>query len=88
MTEKKQAAPYPIRPSAELRRKLEEAARVAGRTLHSEIIARLEASFVDVPRQGDVVDPRINLRQLVIEEIENYLHPAKENSKAGGSSKG
>lgn len=38
-------SPYPIRPSAALRAKLKESANFTGRTLHAEIIARLEASF-------------------------------------------
>ena len=72
MTDKRHAGQYPIRPSAELRAKLEEAARVAGRSLHAEIISRLEASF----QTAETVDglPRDVLRDVVIEELENYLN--------------
>lgn len=36
---------YPLRISAEMRKELEAAAKESGRSLHSEIVARLESSF-------------------------------------------
>ena len=44
-----QIAPYPIRMPAELRQHLEEAARAATRSLHAEIISRLERTVSDAP---------------------------------------
>jgi hypothetical protein len=52
---------------------LEEAARAAGRTLHAEIISRLEASFVDHSSPNFSTSNRSELRQLVIEELETFL---------------
>jgi hypothetical protein len=72
MTDKRHAGQYPIRPSAELRSKLEAAARAGGRSLHAEIIGRLEASF----QTSETVDglSRDVLRDVIIEELENYLN--------------
>jgi len=44
MTDKTQQTPYPIRMSPELRERLERAAKNSGRSLHAEIIKRLETS--------------------------------------------
>jgi hypothetical protein len=41
----KQAAPYPLRMPPDLRERLELAAEQAGRSLHTEVLQRLEQSF-------------------------------------------
>lgn len=48
MDEKPRATPYPLRMPGELRAKLEAAAAAASRSLHAEIVARLEASFASM----------------------------------------
>ncbi|WP_313146391.1 Arc family DNA-binding protein [Diaphorobacter nitroreducens] len=45
MTDRHQQKPYPLRMPDELRTKLEQAAQAGSRSLHAEILARLEASF-------------------------------------------
>lgn len=45
MTDRHQQKPYPLRMSDELRAKLEAAAKDGLRSLHAEILSRLEASF-------------------------------------------
>jgi len=49
LMDRHQIAPYPIRMPAELRQHLEEAARAASRSLHAEIISRLERTMSDAP---------------------------------------
>lgn len=46
MKDRHAITPYPIRMPPELRTQLEEAAKEGNRSLHAEIIARLQASFV------------------------------------------
>ncbi|WP_290425265.1 Arc family DNA-binding protein [Massilia sp. YIM B02769] len=74
-------SPYPIRPSAELRAKLEAAARLGGRTLHAEIIARLEQSF-EVDRTG-VADLRIVDTAVLIEELVKRFPPGMFEMQIG-----
>jgi hypothetical protein len=45
MEDKSRTIPYPIRMPAELRAQLEDAAKVGNRSLHAEIIARLQSTF-------------------------------------------
>ena len=62
MTEKAQLQPYPLRLRPELREQLETAAKQGGRSLQSEIVARLEASF-----DGGALDMPTLLRLLTQE---------------------
>lgn len=57
----------------ELKEKLEQAAREAGRSLNAEIIARLQASLLEHAKVSETEDTRPALRQLVIEELETFL---------------
>ena len=45
MTDRHQQKPYPLRMPDDLRAKLEDAAKEGSRSLHAEIVARLQASF-------------------------------------------
>lgn len=49
MTDRHQQKPYPLRMPEDLRAQLEQAAKAGARSLHSEILARLEASFDPKP---------------------------------------
>lgn len=49
MSDRHLISPYPVRMPLELRQKLEEAAKDGSRSLHAEIIARLEKSFGRAP---------------------------------------
>lgn len=49
MTDRHQLKPYTLRIPEELRRGLEAAAAAGNRTLHSEILARLERTLSDEP---------------------------------------
>lgn len=81
MMEKKQNAPYPLRPSPELRARLEAAARLAGRTLHSEIINRLEQTM-EADRSG-AVDLRLIDTAVLIEELVKRFPPDMFEMKIG-----
>jgi hypothetical protein len=50
--------------------KLKASAEENKRSLNAELVARLEASYAGA-------DERAELRLLVIEEIENFMHPQK-----------
>ena len=54
MEDKPRTTPYPLRMSDELRAKLEGAAMAGARSLHAEIVARLETSFA--PAQTTLFD--------------------------------
>lgn len=45
MEEKPRTTPYPLRMSESLRGRLEDSAKAGSRSLHAEIVARLEASY-------------------------------------------
>ena len=45
MTDRHSISPYPIRMPSDLRERLEQAAKQGSRSLHAEIIARLESTF-------------------------------------------
>lgn len=45
MTEQQRDTPYPLRMSANLREELEVAAKASGRSLHQEILQRLQDSL-------------------------------------------
>lgn len=49
MSDRHLISPYPVRMPLELRQKLEDAAKDGSRSLHAEIIARLEKSFGRAP---------------------------------------
>lgn len=66
-------SPYPIRMSAELRSRLEESAKKGARSLHAEIISRLEESFT--PRTLDDIEaarPAQLERELADLSIQSY----------------
>lgn len=48
-------APYPLRLAPDLRGSLEESAKKGGRSLHAEIVSRLEKSFNPITDEGDVL---------------------------------
>ena len=63
------APPYSMRLSAELRARLEEAAKIAGRSLHSEISLRLESTFNDeLPPELSIHTAGDVLRQALKEQ--------------------
>lgn len=80
MTEKRNAGQYPIRPTPELRSKLEEAARAGGRSLHAEIIGRLEQSFESSLSQPTAIEALQNLidQQRIIAAMALLLQDAVE----------
>jgi len=57
MEEKPRTTPYPLRMSDALRTRLEQAAQASSRSLHAEIVTRLETSFSLVPEGVLVVSP-------------------------------
>jgi len=66
----KQVSPYPVRLAPELRVKLEESARAAGRSLNAEMMLRLEASFVDAANIQSLTAAQImEVRRIVQEEL-------------------
>ena len=49
MSDRHSISPYPIRMPVDLRERLEQCARDGNRSLHAEIIARLQATFAEEP---------------------------------------
>lgn len=66
----KQPTPYPLRMPDDLRSKLEEEANKIGRSLHAEIIARLEQSF-SVQNQFDAAAVSAIIEQTIKSTLEN-----------------
>ena len=55
MTDKHQAQSYPLRMPADLKERVVGAAKESGRSLHAEIVARLQASFAMAPQHTELV---------------------------------
>ena len=64
MEEKPRTTPYPLRMSDELRSKLEASAQSGSRSLHAEIVARLESTFATPTASAG---PAVDLSQTVLE---------------------
>ena len=62
MEEKPRTTPYPLRMPDELRAQLEESAKLGARSLHAEIIARLESTF-----SASTASPAMELSRTVQE---------------------
>lgn len=67
MEEKARAAPYPLRMPDELRTQLEAAASAGNRSLHSEILARLQQTFDPQSAEDDEWDLRVEERLLELQ---------------------
>ncbi|PMY37354.1 hypothetical protein C1Y35_19925 [Pseudomonas sp. GW456-L14] len=65
MNDRHAISPYPIRMPSELRQRLDESARQGSRSLHAEIISRLEESFASHRAKpmgmGELVDTLIEI---------------------------
>lgn len=73
MNDRHAISPYPVRMPPELRERLEECARLGSRSLHAEIISRLEESLA--PRTMDDIEaarPRELDRELAELSVESY----------------
>lgn len=69
-TEDNRVNPYPIRLTPELKERLQASAKANGRSLHAEMMLRLEASFTEPesPKtENDLTEARI--REIVREEL-------------------
>ena len=74
----KQVSPYPVRLTPELREKLEESARTAGRSLNAEMMLRLEASFVDAVNIQSLTAAQVmEVRRIALELIREELAKAR-----------
>lgn len=78
MEEKPRPTPYPLRMPEDLREKLEVAAKNGSRSLHAEVIARLEASFEE-PAHG--VDRDAAIASSTAEAMLKALDRANEHGK-------
>ena len=66
----KQVHPYPVRLTPELREKLEDAAKTAGRSLNAEMLLRLEASFFEAGEIKTLTTAQtMEVRRIVREEL-------------------
>lgn len=65
MNDRHAISPYPIRMPSELRQRLDESARQGSRSLHAEIISRLEESFASHRAEpmgmGELIDTLIEM---------------------------
>lgn len=70
MTDRHQAASYPLRMPTELRQRLEEAADASGRSMNAEIVTRLEQSLhgehARLKREEVVAIVRATLEELKV----------------------
>ncbi|MFB6657124.1 MULTISPECIES: Arc family DNA-binding protein [Streptomyces] len=72
MNDRHQTKPYPLRVDGELRQRLEDAAKSAGRSLNSEISDRLERSFFD-NSFSYLMDNRISEYERLREKSQSIL---------------
>ena len=61
--------PYPIRLTKELKAKLEDSAKLHGRSLNAEMLLRLEASFSENPPNDSQYLTVDQIRELIREEL-------------------
>ena len=80
MTDRHQQKPYPLRMPDELRARLEEAAAAGSRSLHAEIVARLQASFAP-----SIATPNVNFSGGE-ERDEGFYEEVSEFAKKRGMS--
>lgn len=66
--------PFALRTPPELRAQVENAARVKGRSLNSEILARLETSFTDAELPAEETRERFNELTYAIRHFEGSLN--------------
>lgn len=71
MDDKPRTTPYPLRMPEELRAKLEESAKSGARSLHAEIVARLERSFDSDSSSGGLITVSMDEFDAVIESAVN-----------------
>lgn len=76
MDEKPRTTPYPLRMHDDLRAKLEESAKAGSRSLHAEIVARLEGSFSessDTEMVHKLID-QLDRQELTIATLTKLAH--------------
>ena len=73
MNDRHAISPYPIRMPVELRRRLEEGAKAGSRSLHAEIISRLEESFRPQGPEVELLQRAGNLKVKVGPQMEMLL---------------
>ncbi len=61
--------PFGLRMQSGLKRRLEEAAKTNGRSLNSEIVARLEQSFREEGRAASPIPAEYREKLIVIEQL-------------------
>lgn len=76
MNDRHQIAPYPIRMPAELRAQLEDAAKAGNRSLHAEIIARLQSTFAAPTEEEAIAQPTLAKLMKDVESIKERLNKA------------
>lgn len=86
MNDRHAISPYPIRMPSELRQRLDESARQGSRSLHAEIISRLEESFASHRAEsmgmGELVDILIEMGRKKGLSVEVSIAPDAENNGA------
>ncbi|ULT73042.1 Arc family DNA-binding protein [Pseudomonas sp. BC42] len=88
MSDRHAISPYPVRMPNELRQRLDDSARQGSRSLHAEIISRLEESFTPPHLKqmgmGELTDALIEMGQekgISVEVIFNYGADDKDQSE-------
>lgn len=79
MEEKPRTTPYPLRMPDELRSALEASATAGNRSLHAEIVSRLEASFTQVAQPAVDWRLRVDVRanEVRMETLQGHLYTVR-----------
>jgi len=90
MNDRHAISPYPVRMPSELRKRLDESAREGSRSLHAEIISRLEESFASRDTKqlgmGELADLLIEMgRQKGLSVEVTFSQPIDEGEQTGVS---
>lgn len=88
MNDRHAISPYPVRMPGELRKRLDESAREGSRSLHAEIISRLEESFASRDTKqmgmGELADLLIEMgREKGLSVEVTFSQPSDESEQSG-----
>ncbi|WP_434706925.1 Arc family DNA-binding protein [Pseudomonas sp. D4-18] len=88
MNDRHAISPYPVRMPSELRKRLDESAREGSRSLHAEIISRLEESFASRDMRqmgmGELADLLIEIGQEKGLSVEVSISQSSDEAEKSG----
>lgn len=76
MTDRHQAPSYPLRMPPELKERVANAAKASGRSMHAEVVARLQQSFA----QAADIDVRVGRLEVLLCDLIDKMENNSQNT--------